>query len=230
MIKFFMLPYAGNLTNAFGHWTKYSDEKIEFVSIDYNGRGVRKNHPKPNNWEELIDSTFLQLKDNIRDGDYILFGHSMGAKVAYDLYYKILKMNYPIPRAIFFSGSKVFNEKPVDFLNFSQSEFEDYFIEMGGFSEKILKHNRLKTLIFKLLREDLLILDGFRYDKNVEVIRCPIVVMNGRKDPLYDENDKEKWKSLFRKEYEYYHFSDGHFFICSEIEKVVSTIKKILKV
>src|ERR1700738_4611092 len=102
----FCLPYAGGSEVIYYKWKKYLHPSIQLIPIQLKGRGKRFSEIFYENIEEAVDDIFENVKDKIVDDDYAIYGHSMGSLLAYELYYKISKLNLKKPKHIFFSGYK----------------------------------------------------------------------------------------------------------------------------
>lgn len=86
--KLICFPFAGGSSMAFNRWKQYLDSHYELLPIDYPGHGAKGQEPFANDFEKLIDSIYGEIKDTIFKSNYILFGHSMGAWIAYEIYSK----------------------------------------------------------------------------------------------------------------------------------------------
>ena len=228
MIKFIMLPFAGSLGYAYQQWAELavSSNYMDIVMVDYNGRGNRYQYKQAETWQELIAETYKQITPIIHNNeDYILFGHSMGAKVVYELYYQIANHDMNLPKCIIFSGCKVPDSPMERLLEMPEQEFRERFINIGGIDRHILKDKEFTETVFKTLREDIALLDQYKFDITNEKIQCPVIVLNGRKDAI---SEVDEWNKLLARECFYIMFEDGHFFIFSQKHKVINTIQQII--
>lgn len=110
MIKIIMFPYAGSMGYAYQKMISYFDKsKFTVHMIDLNGRGEHVDYDSYDTWDELISDVYAQVDEIINQNDdgYVLFGHSMGAKIVYDVYIKIKQKQNKSPMYVIFSGCKV---------------------------------------------------------------------------------------------------------------------------
>lgn len=106
MVKIIMFPYAGSIGYAYQKIIPYFDKsKYTIYMIDLNGRGERVEYESYSTWKQLIEDVGVQVNEiiNSDSNEYILFGHSMGAKIAYDIYLWIRKKGINPPLYIIFS-------------------------------------------------------------------------------------------------------------------------------
>ncbi len=93
-MKLITLPFAGGTATYYNNWKIYFYKKIELVSIELAGRGNRINKPVNQDINDMVENIFDILIENIND-EFMIFGHSMGALLAYELAVKLKKNNRP---------------------------------------------------------------------------------------------------------------------------------------
>lgn len=81
---------------------------------------------------------------------YVLFGHSMGSKIAYDIYLELVEKQVNAPQCIFFSGCTVHSleNKYKELYCLPETEFEKEYVELGGIPEEALLDEDFKQIIF----------------------------------------------------------------------------------
>jgi len=104
--KLFCIPYAGGSANLYNKWAQTLSKDIELVPLELAGRGTRISEGFYKNLEVAVDDIFNQIVDHIYDSNYAFFGHSLGAFLVYELTQKIMSLNLPLPKHIFFSGRR----------------------------------------------------------------------------------------------------------------------------
>jgi surfactin synthase thioesterase subunit len=226
MTTLIMVPYAGSLGFAYGCIKEKLKDEYNIIVIDYLGRGNRSDMPSAASLEELVTDVYSQIEMVIQSQiDYILFGHSMGAYIVYEVYQRILSNYIVQPKMLIFSGVKTFNSfEPMVYLN--DEEFYEKYILLGGINEEILENEDMKTLVFENLRTDIELIKEFSmFDLNRKLF-IPTIIMNGEDD---EKSSYESWCRICRAECLYYVFPGGHFFIYTFLDGVINTIKNIFK-
>jgi 4'-phosphopantetheinyl transferase len=103
LMVLFCLPYAGGSESIYYKWKRYLKHFIELEPIELKGRGKKRfNETFYESLEEAVDDIFENIKDKIAEDDFAIYGHIMGSLLAYELYYKIGKLNVRKPKHIFF--------------------------------------------------------------------------------------------------------------------------------
>ena len=106
-IKLFCIPYSGGSADIYYKWKKELDSSIELCPIEIAGRGRRMNEPFYETVAEAAEDISSRILTQIDDDtQYAIFGHSMGALLAYETYFSLMEKCSKEPEHIFFSGRK----------------------------------------------------------------------------------------------------------------------------
>ncbi|MGG0811203.1 thioesterase domain-containing protein [Paenibacillus alvei] len=103
--KLFCIPHAGGSASIYLKWRKMLPSTIQLIPLELSGRGARWNEPLYHHLEEAVEDLYTQVTRHI-GSDYILFGHSMGSLLAFELYYKLIGQDWPEPVQFIASGGK----------------------------------------------------------------------------------------------------------------------------
>lgn len=226
MIRLFCLPYAGASETVFYEWKNYIHPMIKLCPIELKGRGRRIREPLYNKIDEAVEDILFNIKEEIENYDYAIYGHSMGSLLAYELYYKIVDMELRKPNHIFFSGYGAPNtkqDKLNKFSTLSDWEFISKISEYGGMSKKVLENKELIKLILPILRGDCKIIEQYKYREREEKINCNITIFNGKEDTI-DMDDLLAWNQHTSKGFKILNFKGNHFFINNKVKEIVDII------
>ncbi|WP_310605262.1 thioesterase II family protein [Anaerosporobacter sp.] len=223
MIDVIMFPYAGSIGYAYQKILSYFNRKrYRIHMMDLNGRGERMEYPKYHSWNQMVEDMFHRTQKIISNAGnkYVLFGHSMGSKIAYDVYLKIVANEMIPPQCIFFSGCQIpsLENNYGELYSLPEDEFEKEYIELGGVPKEVLQNQDFKEIIFESIKEDVKLLTQYRPKRNK--IKDKVVVLNGDEDEISEKSDwKEQCEDLV-----YRMYNGNHFFIFQSGREVVSEI------
>jgi len=225
----FCLPYAGGSGSIYHRWRNYLDSSINLYPIELKGRGRRFNEPFYESFEDAIEDIFNVIKDKVCDDEYVIYGHSMGSLLAYELYYKICNMGFRKPKHMFFSGHKAPNLKrnKENIHTLSDCDFMKKIIELGGTPEEILNNNELLEIFTPILKNDFKILEKYHYTEKVNKIECNLSVFSGEQDSI-TLKELAEWNRHGSGESTIYIFEGNHFFINNNAENVTNIINRTL--
>lgn len=226
-MKFIFIPFAGSMGYETIKWKKELAPDMTNLNVVYPGRGKRSNEPYAPSWEVLIEDVYRKVCELIADEeDYVLYGHSMGVPITYEIYYKLKQNDKKLPKHLFFSGNDI---PPICNRNkksqLSDEDFKDYFVSLGGISEEVLACKELSDMLFDILRADIKILDAYVYEPKDEPVSCKVSVLNGEKDDK--TSTAGEWKELLGVDVEFKIFEGGHFFIFEHEDEVLDYIKSV---
>lgn len=104
-IILFCIPYAGGSSHSFQSWLKRMASRINVVPLELPGHGRRTRENLLLNVDEIVDDLLGQLLSKLNGGKYAIFGHSFGALLCYELYFKIRETTENLPLHVFFSAA-----------------------------------------------------------------------------------------------------------------------------
>jgi len=155
-MKLFCFPYAGGSSAVFNRWKLYLDSNIEIRAIELAGRGKRIHEALYKDFDTLIDDMLSLITNDLNKTDtYAFFGHSMGAKIAYELTKKILGKGLIGPEHIFFSGRGapyVMGKDEKEYHKLPDEEFKEEIYNLGGTPKEFFQHPELLEVFLPLLR------------------------------------------------------------------------------
>lgn len=229
-VRLFLFPYAGGSAYTYTHWVElFSDDlNIELVLVQFPGRASRGNE-LPHQTMASLMSELIEYASYITSCPYILFGHSFGSKVSYELAYRLKRLGLPSPKYIIASGSgapHLPNEsEPIH--NLPRSEFISELEQLNGTPQEILSNNELLDFLIPLLRSDFKL--AYEYQAKVCRIACPIMVLGGIDDKGINLDQLHAWDELSESDLIIDFIPGDHFFIDYNeklvVEKIIAVIK-----
>src|SRR5947209_5117356 len=83
-LQLFCLPYAGGSSQIFANWQDYFPADVAVCCVEFPGRRRRIREPLARSVRSMTDGLATALSTEI-DQPFILFGHSMGALISFEL-------------------------------------------------------------------------------------------------------------------------------------------------
>ena len=225
--KLFCIPHAGGSAAVYGRWKKYLDSSIELIPVELSGRGRRMRERLYGSLKEAIDDVAEFIEDNIDEKEYMIYGHSMGCAIAYEVCCILLEKGYKMPINLFLSGRECpfIKDNKEKVYNLNDEDFAKAVIELGGTPKEIFENNELKELFVPILRSDYKNIETFEPMNKETVLPVNMTVLNGKEDNITEE-EKEGWRKLTSKDFRRYDFEGDHFFLHETPEKVVKIINE----
>lgn len=213
-MKLFCISHAGGSSFSYLPWQKMVPNGIELHPLDISGHGMKLNKRLNKNIYENASELANDISKSItKNEEYAIFGHSLGAILAYEVYIELKKMNANLPIHIFFSG----RENPCRAYNVLLNELSDeqFIAEISDcFNddvEEIMENEELKNIFFPILRNDFEMIENYKF-KEV-VVDCNISIMNGKQDKTISLLDEIAWRKLTNKKCFFSDYYGGHFYL-----------------
>jgi len=228
--KLFCFPYAGGASAAYNSWKPLLNPGIQLRAVELAARGRRMREANYETIDQAVDDVFSLIRDELRQGPYAFFGHSMGSMIAYELAYKIRDNGLPGPDHIFFSGRAAPNisrENKRRLHHLPSEEFKKEMLDMGGTPKEFFEHPELLEVFLPLLKGDFRLTETYTHAKKDAPLQCAITIFNGKQDE--DTGDEiEAWKIHTVKECDIHYYEGGHFFIQDDVNAVLDIINNTL--
>lgn len=216
------LPHAGGSAAFFLPVARDLDGRCEVLAIQYPGRHERLGEPLLDSVDELADELFPVLLRQAR-GPIALFGHSLGATVAFELARRF-EASGTVPTALFVSARPAPSRRPASAVHLgTDAELIARMRSLGGTDEEILKQEDLLRLALPIVRNDYKAAETYRYRAG-RPLSCPVHVLIGRDDPVVTENEARAWAGHTTGPFALHTYSGGHFFLVDHHEEILGTI------
>ncbi|HVB37031.1 MAG TPA: alpha/beta fold hydrolase, partial [Vicinamibacterales bacterium] len=209
------LAGAGSGAAGYVPWARaLAAQPVEVCAVRLPGRESRL-HESP---VARIDDLITQLAPALRpqlDRPYCLFGHSMGALIAFELARAIRDRDWPRPAHLFVSAARAphvpSDETPLHDL--PDAEFvEAVSTRYGGIPAAVREHRELMDLVLPALRADLTLVECYDY-RAAAPLDCPITAFGGRQDPGVTEAALDAWREQTAGPFVRHMFSGDHFYL-----------------
>ncbi|QJC51351.1 thioesterase [Paenibacillus albicereus] len=228
-LRLLCLPYAGRSAQAYRRWASAAPAGLELVPLEPAGRGSRMGEPFYRSVQEAADDLLREALELREGGRYALFGHSMGALIAYELAVRLQRRGGLQPEALFLSAKDAPHvprkEEPIHGL--PDEAFAERVRALGGSPDELFGHPELLRLFLPVLRADFRLVETYRQDEAAP-LQTPAVVLNGREDATLSA-DPEQWRRWFAADCRYEWFDGGHFYAQDRYPELLRRIGRILE-
>ncbi len=224
-MKLFCIPYAGGNEKAYREWNP--DKNIEVIPLKLRGRSDQLMQRPYSSLREAAEDCFIQIMDRVDDEPYAIFGHSMGAMIAYELYSVIRDCFGKMPEVMFLSGvnEPAYRYKGKSLDKISDEELMRYMVKLGSipkeYSQNMILQNYIQTF-----RNDLKLLEDWKFQKSENLIKCDVVVICAKNDPVVSISGAKKWEKYTSDSFKFYKVKGNHFYFMSGTEELFSILKE----
>ncbi|MFF0531166.1 thioesterase II family protein [Nocardia amikacinitolerans] len=220
-------PHAGGSASFFLPLSRAMHPECEVLSVQYPGRQDRRNEPLASSISALADSIADHMS-HWSDKPLALFGHSMGATLAYEVTRRISSPNIPI--ALFVSGRRApsrYRQESVHTLSDDQLLVE--LKVLGGTDSRAFADEDIVRMILPVVRADYQAIETYRHEPGPKV-STPIFAHIGDQDPRVTVDEASSWQSHTSNSFEMHVHSGDHFYITKHVDSISKHIKQTLAV
>lgn len=230
-LRLFCIPPAGAGPHFYRTWAAGLPEDVEAVAIHLPGRESRFSEPLMTDYHFAVEAMYAGVRTALGPLPYTLFGHSMGALLAYGLTLTAARMGDPAPEHLLLSGCSGPGSTPVKAGRgyWSDTELIEDLRAMGGTTTEVLENPELLDLLLPILRADYTLCESFRAAPPTgPLLSCPLTVLGGADDD-HTPADLARWADVSNGRFAQHTFSGGHFFLTHEsVQPVLTTVASAL--
>jgi surfactin synthase thioesterase subunit len=207
----FCFPHAGGSATYYYPVSTALAPRLDVLAVQYPGRQDRRAERPAASIDELADLVHAALAPTVT-GPVVLFGHSMGAIVAFEVARRLESLSGVEPLVLLASGSRA----PSRVRNDGVHERDDAGImaelrHIGGTDARVLAEPDLIGMALPPLRSDYRAIETYRRDAGV-CVRTPIVVLTAVDDPRTTVEEARAWHTHTSGGGAVHLFDGGHFF------------------
>ncbi len=207
----FCLPYAGGSASVFRSWPAALAGRLdaEVLPVELPGHGRRIGEPPGLD----VPGLAAQMAERI-DRPYVVMGHSLGARLGFELCRALRDLGVAAPERLIVSGSPA-PRLPRVGLGDSQlpdEEFIDRVTRMGGTPAALFEDPETRELFLPVMRSDFAWGDAYRY-REAEPLVCGISAFAGSSDAEAPPEQMAGWEQETSGDFRLHAFEGGHFFL-----------------
>ena len=229
-------PHAGTGASVFHGWAApLAESGIEVRAAQYPGRESRWGEPLITSVQEMADhwlGHWLTLGGD-DDVPVVIYGHSMGVLVAYELARRMQAQASPRgPQRLIFGGRNAphvpSKHPPIHHLSderFLAKVSERY----GNLPKVLLEDAEMRQLVVPILKADFQLVDDYILSKPVSPpLVVPLTILEGTEDPFTSDEALAGWIGYTAATCDRRSITGGHFFHQQERDRTLDLIREIL--
>ncbi len=215
-------PHAGGSASYFFPVSRSLEPTMDVLAVQYPGRQDRRRETPIDDVPRLADAIVDELGP-WSDRPLILFGHSLGATVAFEVARRLENLG-TVPLGLFASGRRAPTRTRDEWVH--QRGDDDLVAEiatLAGTDAQVLGDPELVRMILPAFRADYKAAETYRYHPGPK-LSCPIVSLIGDADPQVTSDEADDWREHTTGGFELHVYPGGHFYLNHHTRSVLERL------
>ncbi|MBC7542276.1 MAG: thioesterase [Candidatus Sericytochromatia bacterium] len=227
-MRLFCLPHAGGGITAYLPWVAALAPDAQVIPVLLPGRERRWQEPLLDDMEALVAALVAVLAPEM-DRPYALFGHSMGAWIAFELARACRRLGLAAPQWLWASGARAPDRpsrRPA-IHTLPDPEFIAALRRYNGTPAEVLAEPELLAMLLPMLRVDFGLCE--RYRSRAEApLSIPIIASGGLADPEVSAEDVAAWRAHTDGPFRCHMMAGDHFYLHGDPPPIVAHLGRQL--
>ncbi|TWV53486.1 thioesterase [Streptomyces misionensis] len=208
-----ILHHAGGSAIAYRNLEKQLGGKFRTLTLDLPGRGAAYGRKPCRSVREAVAFCLdaLDAQDVLPDA---VFGHSMGALIAFELASELERRGTPV------TWLGLSAARPPGFPHpartrrdlWDDAQLLNFVRDLGGTPEELLEDPDYVDYLLEVIRPDLELVDTYMYDSETP-LNTPAEIYQGHDDPVLEGVETGHWEEYFQNSVTGRTWPGGHFYL-----------------
>jgi surfactin synthase thioesterase subunit len=218
------IPFAGAGPSFFHPWQGLSAGRWRVTSLELPGRERRiLETPYRNVAEAAKDSVDAVVADLGEGARTVLFGHSLGAVLAYELVHLLSARDVRVERLVVSGSPGPWTQRERRAAGLPDEEFLARVEEFAGFRHEALDHPEMRELILPVLQADCEMHENY-VPSTDDPVTVPICSLRGEADGLVTAAEARQWQDATTAGFSYVEFPGDHMYLVDSGRDVLDVI------
>lgn len=219
------VPFAGAGPSFFHPWRALSAGRWRVVTVDLPGRERRILETPYRNAVEAARSSVDAVVADLGEGTgAVLYGHSLGAVLAYELVHLLSARDVQVERLVVSGSPGPWTQRERRATGLPDEEFLARVEEFAGFRHEALDHPEMRELILPVLQADCEMHENY-VPSTDEPVPVPICSIRGSSDGLVSAEQAQEWRAATTSEFSYAELPGDHMYLVDSARELLDLIE-----
>ncbi|MCO1593979.1 alpha/beta fold hydrolase [Micromonospora sp. RHAY321] len=227
-VRLFCFAHAGGGGAAYRPWRDRLSPDVEVCPVVLPGRESRWQQRPHREMTSLVEQVLQEIVPRLHQ-PFALFGHSLGAAVAYEVCARLCDRGLP-PMRLFVSGRRPphLPARQGATRHLTDDAFVAYLNTLNGIPTEVLAHPGLLRALLPTIRADFEVNETYAASAR----RLPVAVsaLTGDSDPLVTPAEMLAWRDVTDRGFRLRVLTGDHFYLTAAAEHVCAAIGRELSV
>lgn len=219
-------PHSGGSAAYFRSWQQLAPADVAVLAVQYPGRQDRLAEPFAVSVREIAEAVAVEISQ--QPSPVVLFGHSMGASVAYETARWLAATGVRLAGLVVSSHTPPAVPVDSDIHLRADDEMWRALAELGGTEPAILQMVDLREIFTPILRADLALDAAYFNPAAAGSLGAPILGLAGRQDVVAPPDSMLGWREVTTNWFDLRTFDGDHFYLQDRGEQVLHMVCELL--
>jgi pyochelin biosynthetic protein PchC len=221
-------PFSGGSAATYRAWSPELPADVQLVGVQYPGQADRLAEAPASSVAEMARSVAAELSE-LDAARCSLFGHSLGALVAYETA-KVLQDNGTPVHHLFVSGARAPSHAGGGTAHLAgDGELWSALCDLGAVPPDVADDAELRDLLLPGLRAYIAVTETYRPAPRSDALRCRVRCYHNTGDPLVDHHRIGAWAAVSTGEFTTRAWPGGHFAFLADPAELVADVLAALR-
>ncbi|MEQ8825280.1 MAG: SDR family NAD(P)-dependent oxidoreductase [Filomicrobium sp.] len=228
-IRLFCIPHGGGGAQAYRELAQVLPDWVEVVAIQPPGRGPRLREDAISEMDKMRGE-IVEAITPLLDRPYAVFGHSVGALIAFEVARELEMRNALAPLRVFLSAfaSPADPSRATDLHKASDDELLSYLSGIGQDALGSEMPQDLKDMVLSAVRADFR-LAAEHLAASLPKLQSPVALLGGEQDESVPVGALEGWQAYLASKPALRMFGGGHFYTETDLEDLAAYLEETLQ-
>ena len=229
-LPLFCLPHAGGGASAYRAWLG-KVPGVDVLPVQPPGREGRLRDTPHERMTSLVGELASVITEVAGARPYAVYGHSLGALVAFETLREIRRRSGEQPVRLFVSGCVAphctYDDGP-PVVGMSQPELVQMLRQLGGTPDWLLADPEVLQMILPAVRADFSVKETYSY-VTAAPLDVPVTVLASTADARAPFEYQQKWRELTSADFETHTLTGGHFAVFERADLTLGYVAAALR-
>jgi surfactin synthase thioesterase subunit len=225
-VRLVCIHHAGAAASFFRPWSVAAPPGVSLSAVQLPGREERRSEP----FETSMSAVVARMREAIGDvasRPYVLFGHSLGGSLAWELALSIEGAGLPAPEALGISATRApGSPMGAPTYDLPDEAFLARIQGFGGTPNQIVNDRELLMWALPRLRKDTELHERTPLTTD-RSLSAPLAYFYGTEDAVCDAAESEKWRAYTTGRFEVRSFPGSHFYLREHFRVVMDALVRL---
>jgi medium-chain acyl-[acyl-carrier-protein] hydrolase len=211
-LRLICFPYAGGGAHLYADWRAAFGAEVGVYAVQLPGRGRRFAEPALRRLGDVVDGVVEALA-GLCDKPFVLFGHSMGALLAFETTRALRRAGCTGPVRLLVSGYRAPQLQRLDppIHDLPDAAFVARLREFEGTPPEVFANAELLQLMLPVVRADFALVETYCQQAEPP-LQIPITAFGGLSDGHFGREDIGAWSAQTTADFKLHMLEGSHFF------------------